>query len=461
MTNLDWAEKYRPQTLSEVAGHKKALAELKQWAQQWEKGHPDEKAVVLYGKPGTGKTTSAHALAKDMGWEAIELNASDQRTADIIEKVAGSALQNSTLEGKDVKRLVIMDEADNIHGTADRGGERTIIGLISKTNQPIILIANELYDMSVGPRNACRPIQFSAVTTRSMLPVLKKISDSDGIEYNREVLEKLAQHANGDVRSAINDMQAAAEGKSTLQVDEIVTGDRDTKENIFKIIVKILKGTNINDAYSSTFNLDENPEDLIQWVDENLPLEYKSACDLQEGYRCLSRASVFLGRVRIRQNYAMWKYATVMMTAGIVVSRSERYKGFTKYQSPSLWRKLGQTKSLRKIRDATARKIGSHCHVSMSFTRAHLFPFFRNLMNHEEYAPKIAAILKLEPDEIAFLVGSKSTTRKVQKIYAHAQSLIERETEHEIEVFGGFGVESSEKSEANNVRQGQSTLFDF
>src|SRR3990172_2888501 len=141
MKSLDWTEKYRPQTLSQIVGHNKAVGELKQWAQSWVHGTPKEKAIVLYGRAGIGKTTTAHALARDMGWEAIELNASDQRTADIIEKVAGSASRMGTLDGSYVKRLVILDEADNIHGTADRGGEKAIVEFIKKTNHPIILIA--------------------------------------------------------------------------------------------------------------------------------------------------------------------------------------------------------------------------------------------------------------------------------------------------------------------------------
>src|SRR4030067_798007 len=99
MKNLDWTEKYRPQTLSQVIGHNKALEELRQWAQSWEKGVPKDRAVVVYGRAGIGKTSVAHALGHDMGWEVIELNASDQRTADIIEKVVGSAYKITTLAG--------------------------------------------------------------------------------------------------------------------------------------------------------------------------------------------------------------------------------------------------------------------------------------------------------------------------------------------------------------------------
>jgi len=472
MKSLDWTEKYRPQTLSQVVGHNKAVEELKTWAEAWMHGTPENRAVVLYGRAGTGKTTTAHALGHDMGWEVIEMNASDQRTAEIIEKVAGSASRMSTLTIA-LKRLIIMDEADNIHGTADRGGERAILELIKKTSQPIILIANELYDMSAGLRAACKPIQFSSLMSRSMIPALKKIVEAEGIKCGLGVLEKIAENANGDLRSAINDLQAISQGKNSIELGDMITGERDSKETIFKVLVKIFKGTNIREAHDATFHLDENPEDLIQWVDENLPLEYTSAGDLEEGYRYLSRASLFLGRVSRRQNYNMWRYAGVLMTSGMVVARSHRYGGFVKYQPPSLWRKLGATRGMRQVRDSTARKIGSYCHVSASYTRSQLLPFFRMMLMDEECAPRAAALLALEPEEIAFLSESKSVTKKIQKIYDEAQAMRIAEIEHEVELFGGFGKRSKEapageepEKEEDEVKvkkevKSQSSLFDF
>ncbi len=471
MTSLDWTEKYRPQTLSQVIGHPKAVEELMQWAKSWNMGIPKDRAVVIHGRAGIGKTTVAHALAHDMGWEVIELNASDQRTAEIIEKIVGSASQMSTLEGAGRKRLVIMDEADNIHGTADRGGERAIVELIKKTSQPIILIANELYDMSAGLRGSVRPIQFNSVVSRSMIPALKRIAEAEGVTCGLGVLDKIAGNAGGDLRSAINDLQAAAQGKTRLEPDDIATGERDTKENIFKIMVKIFKGTDIIEAHRATYNLDENPEDLIQWVDENLPLEYTAPDDLERGYYYLSRASLFLGRVKRRQNYNMWRYAGVLMTSGIMVARTNRYKGFVKYQPPSLWRKLGHTKGTRQVRDSIAKKIGTYCHVSMSYTRSQLLPFFRIAVRDDEYAPSVTALLGLEPEEIAFLTESKSVTKKIQKIYDEAQSMIEKETEQDIELFGGFGAKNQSEAEEEGddepeveVRKetkAQSSLFDF
>jgi len=92
---MDWTEKYRPQSLDDVIGNPGAVSTLKMWAESWNNGIPEKRAVVLIGTPGIGKTTSAEALARDMGWSIIEMNASDQRNADAIEDVA-FAVQDST-----------------------------------------------------------------------------------------------------------------------------------------------------------------------------------------------------------------------------------------------------------------------------------------------------------------------------------------------------------------------------
>jgi len=144
-----------------------------------------------------------------------------------------------------------------------------------------------------------------------------------------------------------------------------------------------------------------------------------------------------------------------------------------KFQSPSLWRKLGQTKGMRNIRDSLAKKIGTHCHVSMSYTRSQLLYFFKMMIKNVNYAIGVAALLALEPEDIAFLTESKTITKKVQAIYDEAHSMIEAQIEHEIEVFGGFKAKSQKDQEEEpefkqeqEVRvkkdvKPQSSLFDF
>lgn len=92
----DWTEKYRPKSLNEIVGNEKAIIELTKWANQWIEGKPNKKAVILSGKPGTGKTSSAIALANDFKWTMIELNTSDARNAIKIKKVATTGSINET-----------------------------------------------------------------------------------------------------------------------------------------------------------------------------------------------------------------------------------------------------------------------------------------------------------------------------------------------------------------------------
>ena len=154
-----------------------------------------------------------------MDWEVIELNASDQRTAGVIEKVAGSAASMNTFFGG--KRLIILDEADNIHGTADRGGMRAIAGIIKATLQPIVLIANDIYGLTPTIRNLCLEIKFGSLQSRSMVPALKKVCEAEGVSCSQEAVLQIAENAGGDFRSAMNDLQAAANGKETLEVEDI------------------------------------------------------------------------------------------------------------------------------------------------------------------------------------------------------------------------------------------------
>ncbi|KAF5423785.1 MAG: replication factor C large subunit, partial [Candidatus Methanomarinus sp.] len=171
----EWAEKYRPKNLQDIAGHNKIVQDLLKWAREWDKESPKDKALILYGKPGVGKTSFVHALAYQMEWDKIELNASDQRTAGIIKKVAGSASKMGTFDGISGKRLVILDEADNLHGNYDRGGARAIIQVIKQSSQPIILIANEFYNVEPALRLSCKAVQFKALNSSSIVSVLKNI----------------------------------------------------------------------------------------------------------------------------------------------------------------------------------------------------------------------------------------------------------------------------------------------
>jgi replication factor C large subunit len=435
---MDWTEKYRPSSLSELRGNNKARDKLREWAETWD---DHREAVVLHGSPGVGKTSAAHALAEDMGWPTIELNASDSRTKDVIERVAGEAAKSGTLTaGGQGRRLVVLDEADNIHGNADRGGSRAVTSLVKEANQPMVLIANEFYDMSNGLRNTCQDIEFRDVAPRSIVPVLRDICRKEDIEFETEALEQIAEMNSGDLRGAVKDLQALADGKDRIVADDVVTGERDTTEGVFDYLDTVIKKAGPEEALKASYDVDETPDDLINWIEDNMPKDYHGD-ELAVAYDFLANADRWLGRVRATQNYSFWRYAGDNMTAGVAAARQGEKGGWTRYGPPSYWSKLGRSRGTRNKRDYVARKVAAHHGVSMATARREIMPHLAVMTHHcknRELTVEMTARYELDAEHVSFVTGSGKNTNKVQSIVEDAEELrAERAVEHSEGAFEG------------------------
>ena len=141
-----------------------------------------------------------------------------------------------------------------------------------------------------------------------------------------------------------------------------------------------------------------------------------------------------MGRVRVRQNYGLWRYAGFLMTGGVQAAKAAARHGYVAFRPPSRWRRMGQTKKARNVRDSAAKKIGRHCHVSAAFVRAELMGFVGLLLADKKKAVPLAAELELDADEIALLLGSTSSTKKVQNIFEEATKMRAAELFEEIEL---------------------------
>nr|WP_276234887.1 replication factor C large subunit [Halosegnis sp. DT85] len=449
---MDWTEKYRPSTLSEVRGNDKARDALREWAETWD---DHREAVILHGSPGVGKTSAAHALANDMGWPVIELNASDQRTGDVIDRVAGEAAKSSTLtqsaEGEPGRRLVIMDEADNIHGTYDRGGARAVTRIVKEASQPMVLIANEFYDMSRGLRDACRTIEFRDVSSRSIVPVLRDLCRKEGIAFDEKALKRIADGNDGDLRGAVKDLQAVADGKDEVTVDDITNGDRDTTKGIFDFLDAVLKEEDAEDALHLTYDVDETPDDLLLWLEDKAPKVF-DAGELARAYDHLSRADRWLGRVRATQNYSYWRYATDNIAAGVAAARDETRGGWTRYGGAP----YRSTKN--KTRDDIAARIAETAGVSTATARRDVIPFLAVMTHHcknRDLTVRMAARYDLDAAGVAFVTGSGESTNKVQDVVADAEELkAEEAAEHGGDAFLERVEEDAGESEAAQAESG-------
>ncbi len=120
--NRPLTERLRPCRLDELVGNPRARAELRSWAEGWKGSSPPaRRAAILVGPPGVGKTSGALALAGELGWAVVEMNASDARNAPAIERVAGRASHARSF-GADgrmsahSRTLILLDEADCLTG---------------------------------------------------------------------------------------------------------------------------------------------------------------------------------------------------------------------------------------------------------------------------------------------------------------------------------------------------------
>lgn len=469
---MDWTEKYRPKTLNEVIISGKTKGEfekLKNWAYSWNVGKPEKKAVIIHGPPGIGKTTTALALANDFGWETIELNASDLRNKDVIESIVfrGAVYETFSVHGEFLKakegkrKLIILDEADNIFGNEDKGGLQAIVETIKNAMQPIILIANDYYYLtkrSPQLKFLCLEIKFFHVYENGIKIKLKEICEKEGIAITPEAFELLVERAGGDLRSAINDLQALCQGKKEILLEDViimeqVLGKRDALQTPFEVLSKILKHRTLKDLREIPFVVDRSPDDFILWIDENLPLYYKIAEELNLGYYYLGRADVFLGRVSKRQYYGLWSYANDLMNIGVCFAKKKPLiKDFQKFQSPSWIREMGKTKFSREKQKSISKKIGSFIHCSINYTKKEILPSFKQLFVNEQFAIEMVQKFEFEEDEIAFLIGEKSDSKRVMHLLKSVSIAKEKEEMPKIEEF----KEEEEEKSAN-----QRDLTDF
>ncbi|WP_277553287.1 replication factor C large subunit [Halobaculum limi] len=460
----DWTEKYRPSSLSELRGNDKAVKQVREWATTWD-DHGE--AIVLYGSPGIGKTSAAHALAADMGWETVELNASDQRTADVIERYAGRAANNATLGGSSGgddtggRQLVILDEADNIHGNYDRGGKSAVTKLVKEAGQPVVLIANEYYDMSRGLRNATQSVEFRDVGKRSIVPVLRDICRKEGIEFDTDALDRIAEQNSGDLRGAVNDLQAIADGRDHLTLEDVITGDRDRSMDIFPFLDLVLKeGTSAQEALQASYDVDDTPDDLTKWIEDNM-LKVYDTDEAVRAYDHLADADVWLGRVWASQNYSYWRYAGDNLSAGVAAARDGTKGGWTRWGRPQFYHSTSNTA------DEVVRSIAERGGFSMDTARRAVLPYLSAMTHHckpRDLTVEMAAAYEFEEAHVSFVTGSGETTNKVQSVVEDAEELrAERMEEHSGGAFAGVAPSTeAENAEAaaDESDDGQTSLAD-
>jgi replication factor C large subunit len=416
-----WTDKYFPRTENEFVGNSEVLDSALQWAKLWNSGERMP-PLLLWGHTGTGKTCLAYLIAKKFGWSILELNSSDLRSKDVIERVVGAASQNSSFSGS--KRLILIDEIDAM-ASVDRGGVGAVASLIKNSFNPIILTANDIFsEKSVSQlRFICKALEFKKINYVSIAKKLREILVGEKIPFDNEAVEELAKNSGGDMRSALLDLQSVSfSGKVSIDAVKLVAS-RERQQKVFEVMKSIFRGKLFADAREARLRSDLSPDMLFNWVDENIPRQYKNHVDVANAFDILSRSDIFNGRIYRRQHWGFLAYSTELAAEGVCLSKSVPNFDFVVYQFPSLLSTLSKSSPLRSLKKELGKKIGSKMHSSSKEVVKSDLPFLKDIFSKRENAVSLSAVFDLDENEIGFLLGKGPETKVVQSIFADAQEL--------------------------------------
>ncbi len=407
---IPWIIKYRPRRLADVVNQDNAKKQFIDWLESWLKGRPTKKAVLLYGPAGCGKTSLVEAAAHEYGLELVEMNASDFRRKQDIERIAQTAARMRSLFARG--KIILLDEVDGISGTADKGAIDAILHLIQTSRYPVVMTANNPWDQKLRPlRDAAIMIPFKRLTERHVILVLKRICEAEKIECEDAALREIYKRSEGDLRSAINDLQAIAEGygRVTLSLVRALSSYRNREYSPFEALQKMFNARYLFQAKSAISQANIDYETMMIWINEHIPTYYEDPEEISRAYDALSRADVYMGRIRRTGAWDLLSYVFDMMGPGVAFSRKIYRYRWKAFRSPKRLQLLAQTKRSREVREGIARALAPRLATSRATVKRDVIPYLKIIfMNNPRYAARIAIGYNLTDEMIKWLAGPKA-----------------------------------------------------
>ncbi|KAJ7130618.1 P-loop containing nucleoside triphosphate hydrolase protein [Mycena epipterygia] len=203
--NLPWVEKYRPVTLDDVVSHKDITSTIEKFIEKNRLPH-----LLFYGPPGTGKTSTILAVARriygsEYRKQILELNASDDRGIDVVREQIKQFAETRTLFSKGYK-LIILDEADMMTQQA-QAALRRVIEQYTK-NVRFCIICNYVNKIAPAIQSRCTRFRFSPLPIVEVEKRLDSVIEAESVKLTSDGKAALLKLSKGDMRRALNVMQA-------------------------------------------------------------------------------------------------------------------------------------------------------------------------------------------------------------------------------------------------------------
>ncbi|HLC90165.1 MAG TPA: replication factor C large subunit [Candidatus Nanoarchaeia archaeon] len=384
--------KYAPQNTQQVFGQEKAVKELRDFLVNYRQKR--QKAALLFGPMGCGKTSSVYALAKELGYDVLEINSSDLRNDANITSFLSSALGQQSLFF--TPKLILIDEIDAISGVRDRGCIPAIIKAMEKSTFPLILTANDPYEQKLKAlRKEAQLIEFSKLDQKIVVHALQWVCEREGITADYKALSSLARQVDGDLRAGLIDLQSV--GKEFQYSDITALSDRKRTQTIINALRIIFKSSSVENALPALEDIDMDFKEVLLWMDENLPKEYSQKA-LAKAYEFLSRADIFQRRISRQQHWRFLVYISNLLTAGISSAKEEKNPSVVLYKPTMRLLSIWQANIKNAKKKEIAAKLAEKTHLS---ARAALEQV--NYLKPALALPAVAEELELSDEEVQWL----------------------------------------------------------
>jgi replication factor C large subunit len=394
--NLTYTVKYSPKKLEELAGNDDKIEYVKQWMLQWLSGKK-RKPLLVWGPPGVGKTSLAYALSREYDLDLIEMNASELRNKGRVERVLGGASLAGSLFGRG--KIILIDDADVLAGKADFGGGSAISGFLRESAVPVIVTASDIWDKKLsGIRAECEALELKRVSKVAIRKIVDHVAKAEKVELPPEKIAAISEGADGDVRAALNDLQA------------LMPTVRAREKDIFQLVRGIFKADSYG-AVRDAMGFDSDYDFLKLWIDENIPYEYEQKTEVSAAYDSLSKADIFDRRIN-QSRWMLLKYSIDLATAGVALSKEKPYRKFTKYQFPGFLRSMSATVARRAILKSIGLKIGAKVHTNRKDALDYL-PILKGAGGL--FGAELMGFYGFSEDELAFVLETSAAKMAKEK----------------------------------------------